>query len=74
MTLCGGGMDIFWNHTIARLEISIFSDLLLLTYFPCAESQRGMEIAFKMLDKDGNGRLCKDEFFVVSPSLINLYC
>lgn len=31
-----------------------------------------MEIAFKMLDKDGNGQLCKDEFFVVSPSLANL--
>ena len=32
----------------------------------CAESKRGLEIAFKMLDKDGNGRLTKDEFFVVS--------
>ena len=29
------------------------------------ESQRGLEIAFKMLDKDGNGRLCKEEYFVV---------
>ena len=42
---------------------------LFLLLFHLAESQRGMEIAYKMLDKDGNGRLCKDEFLVVSSSL-----
>lgn len=43
--------------------------IIFLLHFPHAESQRGMEIAYKMLDKDGNGRLCKDEFLVVSSSL-----
>ena len=32
-----------------------------------------MEIAFKMLDKDGNGRLSKNEFFVVSEILITFH-
>ena len=43
--------------------------LLFFIAFFHAESQRGMEIAYKMLDKDGNGRLCKDEFLVVSSFL-----
>ncbi|KAJ7325695.1 Calcium uptake protein 3, mitochondrial [Desmophyllum pertusum] len=38
--------------------------LFLLTIL--TKSQRGLEIAFKMLDKDGNGRLCKNEFFVLA--------
>lgn len=37
--------------------------LFLLTIL--TKSQRGLEIAFKMLDKDGNGRLCKEEYFVL---------
>ena len=32
-----------------------------------------MEIAFKMLDKDGNGRLSKNEFFVVNEILITFH-
>ena len=41
-----------------------FKELFVICF--CTESKRGLEIAFKMLDKDGNGRLTKDEFFVVS--------
>lgn len=44
--------------------IITFSEyLFLLTIL--TKSQRGLEIAFKMLDKDGNGRLCKAEYFVL---------
>jgi len=51
-------------RTLQDNGIVTFSEyLFLLTIL--TKSQRGMEIAFKMLDKDGNGRLCKDEFFVL---------
>lgn len=50
-------------RTLQENGIITFSEyLFLLTIL--TKSQRGLEIAFKMLDKDGNGRLCKDEFFV----------
>lgn len=52
-------------RTLQDNGIITFSEyLFLLTIL--TKSQRGMEIAFKMLDKDGNGRLCKDEFFVLA--------
>lgn len=51
-------------RTLQETGIITFSEyLFLLTIL--TKSQRGMEIAFKMLDKDGNGRLCKKEFFVL---------
>lgn len=51
-------------RTLQENGIITFSEyLFLLTIL--TKSQRGLEIAFKMLDKDGNGRLCKEEFFVL---------
>ncbi|KAL9972112.1 hypothetical protein ACROYT_G018361 [Oculina patagonica] len=51
-------------RTLQDNGIITFSEyLFLLTIL--TKSKRGLEIAYKMLDKDGNGRLCKDEFFVL---------
>ncbi|XP_020619952.1 calcium uptake protein 3, mitochondrial-like [Orbicella faveolata] len=51
-------------RTLQDNGIITFSEyLFLLTIL--TKSKRGLEIAFKMLDKDGNGRLTKDEFFVL---------
>lgn len=52
-------------RTLQENGIITFSEyLFLLTIL--MKSQRGLEIAFKMLDKDGNGRLSKNEFFVLA--------
>ena len=58
---------VFMNHKDFIIIINVVTLFSLLF----SESQRGLEIAFKMLDKDGNGRLCKEEFFVVGIFLIS---
>lgn len=60
---------------IAKLQPSFTNRLKKFFFYLSlfAESQRGLEIAFKMLDKDGNGRLSKSEFFVVSEIFITFH-